>query len=124
MLYSFLSWSRSLKSARRKGLMSASSRKGRTRSFRLESLEDRNLMAAGDTGITNAGALETNYALFAVEVEPGFSGPIAVNWQTGDGTATSDDYDAGSGALTFLPGGDAPQFISVWTRGDTLFEAD
>ena len=64
-------------------------------------------------------------ATFTVRLSVASSQAVTVEWMTGDGTATAgEDYVAGSGSLTFRPGGALTQTISVTVTDDTVDEPD
>jgi len=69
-------------------------------------------IAEGDTG--------TTLLTFTV-TRSGNTGAFTLDFATADGTATTadDDYEANSGTLTFISGGDLSQTISVIINGDT-----
>jgi immune inhibitor A len=64
-------------------------------------------------------------AVFTVSLSSAPSSPVTVNWATADGTATatSGDYVAGSGTLTFAAG-QTSQAITVNVNGDTSVESN
>jgi hypothetical protein len=100
----------------------------RPRPFRpgVESLEDRDLMAA-TLAISDVSVVEgdqgTVNAVFTVTLSEPATGTVTVNYATADGTAqASHDYEAAAGTLTFAPG-ETSKTITVAVKGDTQVEA-
>ena len=68
------------------------------------------------------GDAATSVVRFHVTLTPAAQQTVTVQYTTSDGTATAaQDYDAGSGTLTFLPG-ETTKTIDVRVRGDVLSE--
>ena len=64
-------------------------------------------------------------ATFTVKLSLASSDTVTVDWTTGNGTATAgDDYTAGSGSLTFSPGGGPTQTVTVTVTDDAVDEPD
>ncbi|WP_236519204.1 Calx-beta domain-containing protein [Sandaracinus amylolyticus] len=68
----------------------------------------------------NAG---TTPATLAVTLSGPSAASITVAWATADGTATTADYVASSGTLTFAPG-ELAQTVAIDVTGDTISEPD
>ncbi|AKF09887.1 Alkaline phosphatase [Sandaracinus amylolyticus] len=77
--------------------------------------------------IADATIPEGNTGTMAATLSVTLSGPsaqpITVAWASADGSATSDDYVAASGTLTFAPG-EVSQPVAIDVTGDTTSEDD
>jgi ABC-type oligopeptide transport system substrate-binding subunit len=82
-------------------------------------------VSINDAGIGegDSGTRATVFAVTLADVDPS-AYPVAVTFDTSDGTADSTDYRPTSGALTFEAGGETTKTISVDVFGDTTHEAD
>ncbi|HSP13595.1 MAG TPA: ELWxxDGT repeat protein [Thermoanaerobaculia bacterium] len=66
----------------------------------------------------------TSAARFSVSLTQASQQPVSVEYATSDGTAKAgEDYDAGSGTLSFAPG-ETAKAIDVRVRGDLLLEGN
>ena len=75
------------------------------------------------TDVTVAeGNIGTRAATFAVTLSAAYGQPVTVAYATGTATA-GDDYQGGSGTLTFVPG-EMCKTITVLVSGDRLAEAN
>src|SRR5262249_14831516 len=88
-------------------------------------------MALAPTGISisdptiTEGNSGTSQLVFTVTRVGDNSGTVTLNWSTADGTGTAgSDYVAGSGQITFLPGGGDTQAITISVKGDLNAEAN
>ena len=72
----------------------------------------------GNTSVTEGGALE-----FVVTRHGSALNAYSVSWASAPGTASSSDFTAASGTLTFSPD-EYSKTVSVATVQDSLFEAD
>ena len=101
----------------------------RPRPFRpgVESLEDRDLMAA-TLAISDVSVVEgdqgTVNAVFTVTLSEPAAGTVTVSYGTADGTAqASRDFEAAAGTLTFAPG-ETSKPITIAVKGDQQAEAN
>ena len=63
-------------------------------------------------------------ATFTVSLSGTIEAPVTVDYATADGTATAgSDYTASSGTLTFVPGGDTTQRVTVSIADDAVSES-
>ncbi len=75
-------------------------------------------------GVVVEGDNGQKYMAFKVGLTGAATTNVTVAWATGDGTATAgQDYQAGSGTLTFAPG-ETVKTVMVPIYGDTVNEAD
>lgn len=87
------------------------------------SYEARNQITVSDIAI-NEGDSGLTQAAITVTLTPTSAQAITVAYVTAEGTAVAgDDFNAGSGAITFAPGQQS-QFITVTVIGDTDDEGD
>ena len=86
-------------------------------------------VSVGDVSIAEGNGGTTTYS-FQVSVNPQESAilpnTVTVNFATADGTAVSTgakkDFTAQNGTLTFVPGGDLTQTVSIVVEGDARLE--
>src|SRR6185369_1776849 len=81
-------------------------------------------LSIGDVQIAE-GNSGTTTAISTVTLSTASGQTVTVNWTTGDGTATvaDNDFQTGSGTLTFAPGV-LTQTISTLVNGDTFNEGN
>ena len=82
-------------------------------------------LAIDDVAQTEGDSGTSTFA-FTVTLSRPTTSTVTVHYATADGSATvaDGDYQAASGALTFLPGGSLTQAIEVQVGGDTALEPD
>ena len=77
---------------------------------------------------TDEGNAGTAPAEFTVTLSAPVDVPVSVDYATTDGTAQDEngehDYQSAQGTLTFLPGGELTQTVTVAVRGDAVLEPD
>ena len=77
---------------------------------------------------TDEGDAGTKLLEFTVTLSGPVEVPVSIHYATADGTAQDEngdgDYQSAGGTLTFLPGGDLTQTITVAVNGDTVLEPD
>jgi hypothetical protein len=80
-------------------------------------------ISINDASLVEGNTGQTAF-LFVVTLDRPHSGPVTVDYTTGDGTATAPgDYIAISGTLTFAPG-ESAKTVTVQVDGDTTVEPD
>jgi probable HAF family extracellular repeat protein len=80
-------------------------------------------VSIGDATVTEGNAGTTN-AIFTVTLSAPASGPVTVNFATGNGTASAGfDYAAQSGTIT-IPAGETTATVTVAVQGDTIAESN
>jgi arylsulfatase A-like enzyme len=78
-------------------------------------------LSIDDVEVVEGDGLDVS-AVFAVSLTPTASEPVAVSYETADGSATApDDYAAASGTLVFDPG-EGSKTIAILIVGDDLVE--
>ena len=79
-------------------------------------------VSINDVAITE-GISGTTSANFTVTLSASSTSTVTVQYATADGSATAgSDYVAGSGTVTFTPGGSLTQPVSITVNGDSLEE--
>jgi hypothetical protein len=88
-------------------------------------LDDEPRISIGDVGKAEGKRGKTTLFTFTVTLSAAYDQPVAVSYQTADGTATTldGDYLARAGTLTFAPG-ETTKTITVEVKGDSKREAD
>ncbi len=69
----------------------------------------------------NEGNSGTVAQKFIVRLSAASTNTVTASWATSDGTATTADYTAATGALSFAPG-QTSKLITILVKGDTLVE--
>jgi hypothetical protein len=85
--------------------------------------DDEPRISITDVSKTEGNKNQTTQFTFMVTLTVAYDQPVTVSFQTVNGTATSSDYVAKSGTLTFAPG-ETTKTITIDVRGDSKKEAD
>ena len=86
--------------------------------------DDPNTVFSIDDVEAKEDAGEMVFSVGLVDPDKASGRDVTVEWETSDGTATEEDYDAAEGTLTFAAGTTAPQEIRVAITDDAVDEAE